>query len=120
MCGQAVEEQPIPGDWKWFPGRRAPYPTKVPPCATGIPATLLMWTQCYPYGCMEHSNGDGQRYEILISAWKEMHRPRKVIMQVVKRGNYYTRVGLEHRMYTSYRALEEESNRQNWQWVAIR
>lgn len=120
MCGQPVEEQPLPKDWKWFPGRRAPQPSIVPPCATGNPATLLMWTQCLSYGSAKHSNGDGQRYEILISAWKEMHRPRKVIMQVVKHEDNHTRVGLEHRMYTSYRELEEESNRQAWQWVAIR
>jgi hypothetical protein len=79
-----------------------------------------MWTQCFPYGRAEHSDGDGQRYEILISAWQEMHRPRKVIMKVVKDGDSYKRVDLEHRMYNSYRALEEESKHQQWQWAAIR
>lgn len=60
-----------------------------------------------------------EEYEILISAWKEMHRPRKVLMRVRKRGDSYVRVGLEHRLFNSYKVLEDESKRQKWQWVAI-
>lgn len=114
MCGQPIEEWPIPQNWAWFPGSTAPYPTEMPPVRRGRPATLLMWT---PYARCMRSNRE--ECEILISAWKEMHRPKKVVMRISKRGDSYVRVGLEHRQYGSYQQLEAESRRQAWQWVAI-
>lgn len=120
LCGQPVEMQPVPQDWTWFPGSDAPQPKELPTVSNGRPTTLLMWTQCIPCSWVQCNGVKFQQYELLISAWKEKSRPRKVVMIVKKHGDFYVRVGLEHRRFNSYRALEEDSQGQPWQWIAIR
>jgi hypothetical protein len=79
-----------------------------------------MWTQCVP--CSHDCGSDVKlpQYEVLISAWKEQFMPRKVVMIVEKRGDFYVRVDLQHKQFSSYRSLEEDSQGQPWEWVAIR
>jgi hypothetical protein len=120
LCGQPVKVQPVPNDWTWFPGGDAPQPTEMPTVSNDRPATLLMWTQCALSPRDRRSDGELPQYELLISAWKEVSTPRKVVMIVEKRGDFYVRVGLEHRQFKSYQELEEDTQGQSWQWVAIR